>query len=63
MLYGIEVKRRALAPTLAKSKVQRLGVVQKFVKTKQNEAKTFYISQDRSETKVFVINCEEEKRG
>jgi hypothetical protein len=63
MLYGIKVKRRALAPTLAKSKIQRLGVVQKFVKTKQNEDKTFYISQDRSETNVFVINCEEEKRG
>jgi hypothetical protein len=32
------------------------------VKTKQNEAKTFYILQDRSETNVFVSDWEEEKR-
>jgi|LakMenE01Jun11ns_1017448.scaffolds.fasta_scaffold5263240_1 hypothetical protein len=42
--------------------VKSNGVVQKLVKTKPNEAKTFEISQDRSETNVFVIDCEEEKR-
>ncbi len=30
---------------------------QKFVKTKQNEVKTFKILQDRSKTNIFDINC------
>ena len=43
--------------------VKRIGVFQKFVKTKQNEVKFFTILQDRSQTNVFISNCvEEEKR-
>jgi hypothetical protein len=43
--------------------VKRIGMFQKFVKTKQNEVKLFKILQDRSKTNVFVSNCvEEEKR-
>ena len=41
--------------------VKRIGVFQKFVKTKQNEVKLFKILQDRSKTNVFVSNCVEEE--
>jgi nitrogen regulatory protein PII-like uncharacterized protein len=36
-------------------------MLQKFVKTKQNEVKLFEILQDRSKTNVFVSNCVEEE--
>ncbi len=43
--------------------VKRIGVSQKFVKTKQNEVKLLKILQDRNKTNVFVSNCvQEEKR-
>jgi hypothetical protein len=42
--------------------LKRIGVLQKFVKTKQNEVKLFKILQDRSKTNVFVSNCEEEEK-
>ena len=43
--------------------VKRIGMFQKFVKTKHNEVKLFEILQDRSKTNVFISNCvEEEKR-
>jgi hypothetical protein len=54
---------KGISPTFSKSMVKRIGVFQKFVKTKQNEVKLFKILQDRSKTNVFVGNCvEEEKR-
>ncbi len=37
-------------------------MLQKFVKTKQNEVKLFKILQDRSKTNVFVSNCVEEEK-
>jgi hypothetical protein len=37
-------------------------MIQKFVKTKQNEVKLFKILQDLSNTNVFVSNCVEEKK-
>jgi hypothetical protein len=43
--------------------IKLIGVLQKFVKTKQNEVKLLKILQDRSKTNVFFSNCvEEEKR-
>jgi hypothetical protein len=42
--------------------VKRIGVFQKFVKTKQNKVKFFKILQDRSKTNIFVSNCVEEKK-
>jgi hypothetical protein len=39
--------------------VKRIGMFQKFVKTKQNKVK---LLQDRSKTNVFVSNCVEEKK-
>jgi hypothetical protein len=54
---------KGISPTFSKSMVKRIGVFQKFVKTKQNEVKFFTILQDRSKTNVFISNCvEEEKR-
>jgi nitrogen regulatory protein PII-like uncharacterized protein len=55
---------KGISPTFSKSMVKRIGVFQKFVKTKQNEVKFFTILQDRSKTNVFISNCvEEEKRN
>jgi hypothetical protein len=42
--------------------VKRIGMFQKFVKTKKNEVKLFKILQDRSKTNVFFSNCVEEKK-
>jgi len=57
------VKRRELAQYFQKTKVKRIGVFQKFLKTKQNEVNSFKILQDRSKTNIFVSNCVEgEKR-
>ncbi len=56
------MKRRELAQFFSKSMVKRIGMFQKFVKTKQNEVKLFKILQDRSKTNVFVSNCVEEKK-
>ena len=50
-----------LAQCFQKTKVKRIGVFQKFLKTKQNEVNSFKILQDRSKTNVFVSNCVEEK--
>jgi hypothetical protein len=56
-------EEKGISPTLSKSIVKRIGVFQKFVKTKQNKVQLFKILQDRSKTNVFVSNCvEEEKR-
>ena len=57
------MKRRESAQYFQKTKVKRIGVFQKFLKTKQNEVNSFKILQDRSKTNIFVSNCEEgEKR-
>ncbi len=54
---------KGISPTSSKSKVKRIGVFQKFVKTKQSEVNLLKILQDRSKTNVFVSNCvKEEKR-
>jgi hypothetical protein len=54
---------KGISPTFSKSMVKRIGVFQKFVKTKQNEVKSLTILQDQSKTNVFISNCvEEEKR-
>jgi hypothetical protein len=54
---------KGISPTFSKSMIKRIGVFQKFVKTKQNEVKLFTILQDRSKMNVFICNCvEEEKR-
>jgi hypothetical protein len=54
---------KGISPTFSESMVKRIGVFQKFVKTKQNEVKLFKILLDRSKTNVFVSNfVEEEKR-
>jgi hypothetical protein len=54
---------KGISPTFSKSMIKRIGVFQKFVKTKENEVKFFTILQDRSKTNVFISNCvEEEKR-
>jgi len=54
---------KGISPTFSKSMVKRIGVFQKFVKTKQNKVKLLTILQDRSKTNVFISNCvEEEKR-
>jgi hypothetical protein len=54
---------KGISPILSKSKVKRIGVFQKIVKTEQNEVKSFKILQDRSKTNIFVSNCVEgEKR-
>ncbi len=54
---------KGISPILSKSMVKRIGVFQKFVKTEQNEVKSFNILQDRSKTNFFVSNCVEgEKR-
>jgi hypothetical protein len=42
--------------------VKRIGMFQKFVKSKQNKVKLFKFLQDRSKTNVFVSNCVEEKK-
>jgi hypothetical protein len=55
-----EAKR--IGPIFLKSMVKRIGMFQKFVKTKQNEVKLFKILQDRSKMKVFVSNCVEERK-
>jgi hypothetical protein len=55
-----EAKR--ISPMFSKSMVKRIGMFQKFVKTKQNEVKLFKILQDRSKMNVFVRNCVEEKK-
>jgi hypothetical protein len=55
-------EEKGISPTLSKSIVKRIGVFQKFVKTKQNEVKLFKILQDQSKTNVFVSNCVEEER-
>ncbi len=53
------MKRRESAQYFQKTKVKRIGVFQKFLKTKQNEVNSFKILQDRSKTNIFVSNCEE----
>jgi hypothetical protein len=51
-----------ISPTFSKSMVKRIGVFQKFVKTKQNKVKPCKILQDRSKTNIFVSNCVEEEK-
>jgi hypothetical protein len=53
---------KGISPTLSKFKVKRIGVFQKFKKTKQSEVKPFQIVQDRSRTKIFVSYFEEEEK-
>ncbi len=53
---------KGISPTLSKFKVKRIGVFQKFKKTKQSEVKPFHIVQDRSRTKIFVSYFEEEEK-
>ncbi len=53
---------KGLSPTFSKSKVERIGVFQKFAKTKQNEVKFLKILQDQSETNFFISDCEEEEK-
>jgi hypothetical protein len=54
---------KGISPTFSKPMVKRIGVFQKFVKTKQKEVKIVKILQDRSKTNVCISNCvEEEKR-
>jgi hypothetical protein len=50
---------KGISPTL--SKRRRIGVFQKFGKTKQNETERFKIEQERSKTKISVFYCEEEE--
>ncbi len=56
------MKRRELAQFFSKSMVKRIGMFQKFVKTKQNKVKFFKILQYQSKTNVFVSKCVEEKK-
>jgi hypothetical protein len=55
---------KGISPTFSKAKVKRIGLFQKFGKTKQSEeVNLLKILQDRSKTNVFVPNCvKEEKR-
>ena len=54
---------KGISPTFSKSKLKRIGLFQKFGKTKQSEVNLLKILQDRSKTNVFVPNCvKEEKR-
>jgi hypothetical protein len=54
---------KGISPTFSKSKVKRIGLFQKFGKTKQSEVSLLKILQDRSKMNVFVPNCvKEEKR-
>jgi hypothetical protein len=54
---------KGISPTFSKSKVKRIGLFQKFGKTKQSEVNLLKILQDRSKTNVFVTHCvKEEKR-
>jgi hypothetical protein len=53
---------KGISPTLSKLKVKRIGVFQKFEKTKQSEVKPFQIVQDRRRTKIFVSYFEEEEK-
>jgi hypothetical protein len=54
---------KGISPTFSKSKVKRIGLFQKFGKTKQSEVNLLKILQDRSKTNVFAPNCvKEEKR-
>jgi hypothetical protein len=53
---------KGISPTFSKLMVKRIGVFQKFVKTKQNEVKLFKILQDRSKTNVTISNCVEEEK-
>jgi hypothetical protein len=52
---------KGISQIFSKWMVKRIGMFQKFVKTKQSEVKLFKILQDRSKTNVFVSNCVEEK--
>jgi hypothetical protein len=54
---------KGISPTFSKSKVKRIGLFQKFGKTKHNEVNPLKFLQDRSITNVFVPNCvKDEKR-
>jgi hypothetical protein len=54
---------KGISTTFSKSKLKRIGLFQKFGKTKQSEVNLLKILQDRSKTNVFVPNCvKEEKR-
>jgi hypothetical protein len=54
---------KGISPTFSKSKVKRIGLFQKFGKTKQSEVNLLKIVQDLSKKNVFVPNCvTEEKR-
>jgi hypothetical protein len=53
---------KGISPALSKSKVKRIGVSQKFAKTNKSEVKPLKILQNRSETNVFVSDCEEEEK-
>jgi len=55
-------EEKGISPTLSKSKVKRIGLFQKFGKTKQNEVKLFKILQDPSKTNAFGTCVEAEKR-
>jgi hypothetical protein len=54
---------KGISPTFSESMVKRIGVFQKFVKTKQNEVKLFKILQDQSKMNCFVSNCVEEEKN
>jgi hypothetical protein len=53
---------KGISPTFSKLMIERIGVFQKFVKTKQNEVKLFKILHDRSKMNVFFSNCVEEEK-
>ena len=54
---------KGISPTFSKSKLKRIGLFQKFGKTKQSEVNLLKILQDRSKTNLLVPNCvKEEKR-
>ncbi len=54
---------KGISPAFSKSKGKRIGLFQKFWKTKHSEVNVLKILQDRSKTNVFVPNCvKEDKR-
>ena len=53
---------KGISPTFSESMVKRIGVFQKFVKTKQNEVKLFKILLDRRNTNIFFSNFVEEEK-
>jgi hypothetical protein len=53
---------KGISPTFSKSKLKRIGLFQKFGKTKQSKVNLLKILQDQSKTNVFVPNCVKEEK-